>query len=270
MNIYPLLNKAISYIEDNLENKIEYKKIAQILQMNEYTAQTAFYVLCNISISDYIRKRRLSNAGYDLYTTEQTVLDLAMKYQYNSSTSFSRAFEKFHGIKPSAVKQNPNGLKVYAKIEFDENIKEKKTIEYSIEEKGEIVLYGFGKKTTCEKIGEDAPKLWEEELGKYIDKYGEFNYGMTSYIDRFEKEECEYWVLYDKEIPDTRFKKIVIPAGKWIVIQIRSQDAKDIQEITNKFYQKFIPSTKYEFREVPELEYYHDNITEFMVPILDN
>jgi len=91
--------------------------------MNEYTAQTAFYVLCNISISDYIRKRRLTNAGCDLYNTSQTVLSAAIKYQYNNATSFSRAFEKFHGIKPSEVKQNPQGLKVYSRIEFDENIK---------------------------------------------------------------------------------------------------------------------------------------------------
>ena len=83
MNIYTLLNEAISYIEDNLEDKIDYKKISQILEMNEYSAQNIFYVLCNISVSDYIRKRRLSNAGYDLYNTNETVMDIAIKYQYN-------------------------------------------------------------------------------------------------------------------------------------------------------------------------------------------
>ena len=206
MNIYKLLNQAIKYIEDNIENKIEYSEIAKILGMNEYTAQTAFYVLCNISISDYIRKRRLTNAGCDLYNTSQTVLDTAIKYQYNNATSFSRAFEKFHGIKPSEVKQNPQGLKVYSRIEFDENIKEKNTI--------------------------------------------------------------EYWVLYNKEIPEKEFEKVIIPKGKWIVIKINSQEAEDIQEVTNKFYKEFVPSTNYTLKELPELEYYHDDITEFMIPIV--
>lgn len=270
MNIYALLNKAINYIENNLENQIEYKTVANILQMNEYSAQTVFYCLCNISMAEYIRKRRLSSAGYDLYKTEKNVLEIAMKYQYNNSISFSRAFEKFHGIKPSTVKQNPNGLKVYSRLEFDENIKEKNTIEYNIEEREELILYGIGKKTTNAKIGTDAPIFWQEEQKKYIDKYGEFDYGMTSYIDRFESEECEYWVLYNKEIPEKNFKKIVIPSGKWIVMKIKSQNTKDIQEITNKFYEEFVPSTKYEFTELPELEYYHDNITEFMVPIIDS
>ena len=150
MNIYKLLNQAIKYIEDNIENKIEYSEIAKILGMNEYTAQTAFYFLCNISISDYIRKRRLTNAGCDLYNTSQTVLSAAIKYQYNNATSFSRAFEKFHGIKPSEVKQNPQGLKVYSRIEFDENVKEKNTIEYSIQEKEEFILYGIVKSTNNE------------------------------------------------------------------------------------------------------------------------
>lgn len=270
MNIYKSLNQAIKYIEDNIENKIEYKKVAQILGMNEYTAQTAFYVLCNISISDYIRKRRLSNAGCDLFNTNQTVLDTAIKYQYNSGVAFSRAFEKFHGIKPSEVKQNPQGLKVYSRIEFDENVKEKNTIEYSIQEKEELILYGIGKNTNNENIHIDAPKLWEEKLKQYEEKYGHFDYGMTSYDDRFNCEECKYWVLYNKEIPEKEFEKIVIPKGKWIVIKINSQEAKDIQEVTNKFYKEFVPSTNYTLKEIPELEYYHDDITEFMIPIVSD
>lgn len=269
MNIYPLLNKAIEYIENNLEEKIEYKKIAQILEMNEYTAQSAFYILCDISIADYIRKRRLSNAGYDLYHTSESVLEIAIKYQYNSATSFSRAFEKFHGIKPSMVKKNLSGLKVYSKIYFNENLEERTNIEYSIVEREQIILYGIGEKTNLEKIKQDAPRIWREKYKLYGEKYGEFNYGMTSYIKRFECLDCEYWVLYDKKIEEKEFKKVIIPKGKWIVLKINSQESKDIQDTTHKFYKEFLPSTKYKLKEVPELEHYHDGITEFLISIED-
>ena len=107
MNIYTSLNEIINYIEQNLENEIDYKKIAQILGTNEYTLKRIFPLLTNISISEYIRNRRLSNAGFDLYKTESKIIDIAVKYQYESATAFSRAFEKFHGIKPSMVKTIP-------------------------------------------------------------------------------------------------------------------------------------------------------------------
>lgn len=269
MNIYTLLNKAIDYIENNLEDKIDYKKISQILEMNEYSAQNIFYVLCNISISDYIRKRRLSSAGYDLYNTDETVMDIAIKYQYNNATSFSRAFEKYHGIKPSQVKKHPDGLKVFSRISFNENEVQRKSIEYSIIERDEFILYGISKKTDLEHIKEVAPKLWIDMEKKYKDAYNDFNYGMTSYRDRFNHKECAYWVLSDKEIKRKEFKKIVIPKSKWILFKINSQETKDIQNTTQRFYKEFIPSTKYKFRDLPELEYYHDNIVEFLIPIED-
>ena len=106
MNIYKSLNEIVEYIEKHLEEKIEYKALANILGVNEYTMQTIFNLLSNVTLSEYIRKRRLSNAGIDIYKTEAKIIDIAIKYQYENVTSFSRAFEKFHGIKPSEVRKN--------------------------------------------------------------------------------------------------------------------------------------------------------------------
>ena len=105
MNIYVELNKIIEYIEDHLEEKIEYKELAKKIGVNEYTFQRIFSLISNISVSEYIRNRRLSNAGQDIYLNNEKVVDIAIKYQYNNATAFSRAFEKFHGIKPSKVKK---------------------------------------------------------------------------------------------------------------------------------------------------------------------
>ncbi len=269
MNIYQKINQIIEYIENNLEEEIDYKKIAQLMQMNEYTSQITFLILCDISIADYIRKRRLSNAGYDLYTTDETIMNIAVKYQYTNATAFSRAFEKFHGMKPSAVKKNPHGLKVYSRIHLDEDVEIRTNIEYSVIEKDEIILYGKYIKTDNCKIGKDAPLFWKKEQEKYIDKYGEFNYGMTSYTNKLRQYSNKYWVLYDKEINDKDFKKVIIPKSKWIVFRINSQESKEIQKTTDRFYKEFIISSKYKFREIPELEYYHDNITDLMIPIED-
>lgn len=265
MNIYRELNGIIEYIESNLENEIKYEKLAKMLGVNEYTLQRIFSLLCNISISEYIRNRRLSNAGFDLQNSDNKIIDIAMKYQYENATSFSRAFERFHGIKPSIVKENPEQLKIFTKIVFKEVEPTLNSMEYSIVYRDEIVLYGEGVKTTENKIGKDAPSFFKEFREKYLSIYGEPNYGMTIYEKRFESDKLEYWVLYDKEIKN--FTKHVIPKGRWISLKVPSQEADEIQEVTQKFYIDFLPSSKYNLRDIPELEFYHDDITEFLIPI---
>ena len=121
MNIYKSLNEITKYIDDNLENEINYEILAKFLGVNVYTMQRLFTMIAGISLSEYIRKRRLSDAGVDLYEKKSKIIDIALKYQYDNATSFSRAFEKFHGIKPSLVNKNAK-LKNFPRIIFNEDI----------------------------------------------------------------------------------------------------------------------------------------------------
>ena len=262
MNIYTSLNKMLEYIEENLGNEIKYSELAKILGINESILQRFFSVLCNISLSDYIRKRRLSNAGQDLTKGKEKIIDIAMKYQYESSTAFSRAFEKFHGIKPSQVKKGQVPLKIFYKLHFEEKNDENENIEYTIIDRKKITLYGMKTETSIEGLKTDAPSFCKEMSIKYG---GDFTYAMTEYISRFEDDKCCFWVLYDKYKQE--FEEYKIPESKWISIRINSQEAKDIQKAIRRFYAEFIPSSKYKIRELPELEYYHDGITDFLVPI---
>lgn len=264
MNIYKSLNEITKYIDDNLEEEIDYNHLAKIIGVNNYTMQRIFSLIAGIPLSEYIRKRRLSNAGIDLYQTNSKIIDIALKYQYDNATSFSRAFQKFHGIKPSQIDKFSK-LKNFPRIIFNEDIKITNEIEYEIIEKNELVLYGKGIKTNNKTICIDAPNLFEKEEKKNKDKYGEIKYGMVTYENHL-REQCNgYYILYEKEIKE--FEKIIIPKSKWIVFRINSQNAKDIQEMSHKFYLEFLPSCKYNLKELPELEYYHDNITDFLVPI---
>lgn len=265
MNIYKSLNDLLTYIELHLEEKIEPEKLARILGVNEFTMKSVFSVLCDMSITEYIRRRRLSKAGFDLYQNHEKIVDIAQKYQYESATAFSRAFEKFHGIKPSQVKNNPKGLKIFAKIMFDENQKKNENIEYSIFEKDQMILYGKGIKTKEGKISKDAPEFFTKMTKKYKKKYGKFQYGMVVYENRLESENFEYWVLQEQKIEE--FEKYTIPKSKWLKFDIFSQNAKDIQEMSHKFYIEILPILTYNLRNIPEIEYYHDGMTEFWIPI---
>ena len=263
MNIYIQLNKIIEYIENNLEEDIDYKKLAKIMGVNEYTFQKIFSLISNITIAEYIRNRRLSDSGQEIFLKNPKIIDIALKYQYKNATSFSRAFERFHGIKPSDVKKSPEKLKMYTKLHFNEENEQAKNVEYKIIQMEQLTLYGKCKITNNEKIREDIPKFYEE-IGR---KYGKQQYGMVEYKDKERFNVKSYWILYDKKIKGLEEK--IIPKSKWILIKINSQEAKDIQEASKIFYYDFLPSCKYNFRDLPEIEYYHDGVTDFLIPIED-
>lgn len=267
MNIYRSLNEVIKYIEEHLEENISYSDLAKIVGVNEYTFLRVFDLITNISVADYIRKRRLSNAGAELINDSSKVIDIAVKYNYENATSFSRAFEKFHGIKPSEVSKNPENLKVFPILHFEETEKSNEQIKYSIIELDAFSIYGKGIKTNYCTIHKDAPKFFEEFENQYIDIYGDPDYGMVLYEDRWNSNNYEYWVLYSKEIKG--FTKHDFPKSKWIKLEINSQNAQDIQDTSRKFYDEFLPSCKYNLRDLPELEHYHDGITDFLIPIED-
>lgn len=265
MNIYKSLNQIISYIEEHLDQPIPYTELAKMLGVNVYTLQRIFSLITNISLSEYIRKRRLSNAGFDLYNTGEKVIDVAMKYQYNNATSFSRAFQAFHGVKPSEVKRGVHHFKNFPRITLDEKIKMNQDISYEIIELDELVLYGKGIKTDEKHVNQDAPNFWKYIFDTYNFLYDSAMYGMTSYENRFESDLLEYWILWDYKIDG--FQEMVIPKSKWLVFHTTSTEACDIQKICNDFYDEFLPSCKFNLRDIPELEYYHDGVTDFMVPI---
>ena len=133
MNIYKCLNDITKYIDDNLEEEIDYEILSKFLGVNTYTMQRLFTMIAGISLSEYIRKRRLSTAGFDLYENNLKIIEIAIKYNYDNATSFSRAFEKFHGIKPSKLNKKTK-LKNFPRIIFDEKINITCELEYEIVE----------------------------------------------------------------------------------------------------------------------------------------
>lgn len=123
MNMLERMNATIEYIEDHLLDELHMSTIAKVTGCSETDIQKTFYALTGISIVEYVRRRRLSFAGYELQMGESSVLDVALKYGYTSPDSFTRAFRQMHNITPSAVKKGGCILKSYGKITFVLTIK---------------------------------------------------------------------------------------------------------------------------------------------------
>jgi AraC-like DNA-binding protein/flagellar motor switch/type III secretory pathway protein FliN len=113
------MNLALDYIENNLDSEIEENKIAELSASSKGMFQRIFSVLTDMSLSEYIRKRRLTQAAFDIRNTDEKIIDIALKYGYNSSDAFSFAFKNFHGITPSDAKKSDIELQSFYPFVFE-------------------------------------------------------------------------------------------------------------------------------------------------------
>ena len=136
------IQNAIDYIEEHLTEDIDYDIVAEQSFSSTYHFQRLFSILCGFTIGEYIRNRRLTLAGSELATTDIKVIDVAMKYGYESPDSFAKAFQKFHGVTPSAARMNGSKLKSFSRLVLKISLEGGKLMNYRIEEKPEMILTG--------------------------------------------------------------------------------------------------------------------------------
>lgn len=117
------LNLSIAYIEDNLFEEIDFERAARIAGMSKSTYQRFFLLIANMTLDEYIRKRKLQYAVRELIDTEHRVIDIAMKCGYNSATAFSRAVHSFTGNTPSKIRKEGSSV-CFPKLNFRIQVRE--------------------------------------------------------------------------------------------------------------------------------------------------
>lgn len=129
------LNCAINYIENHITGEIEYDKLAEIACCSTYHFQRMFAYMANVSLSEYIRRRRMSLAAVELQDGASKIIDVALKYGYSSPTAFNRAFQSVHGVAPSVIKEQGVALKAFPPISFKIVVKGAEKTNYKIEKR---------------------------------------------------------------------------------------------------------------------------------------
>ena len=124
------MQKAIDYIEDNLTESIDYEKIAAQSFSSSYHFQRVFSILCGFTLGEYIRNRRLSLAGTELAASDAKIMDIALKYGYESPDSFAKAFQKFHGVLPSQARSNGGTLRSFSRLVLKLSLEGGSTMNY--------------------------------------------------------------------------------------------------------------------------------------------
>ena len=136
------LNQSMNYIEEHLTDEIDYEQLGRIACCSTYHYQRMFTYMAGISLAEYIRRRKMSLAAVDLQGGDERIIDIAAKYGYSSPTAFNRAFQSFHGIAPSAVRDEGVSVKSFSPIVFNIAVKGATEMNYRIETKEAFRVIG--------------------------------------------------------------------------------------------------------------------------------
>jgi len=139
------LGRAIDYIEEHITEEIDYNEVAKQAYSSSYHFQRVFSILCGYTLGEYIRSRRLTLAGDELSGTSDKVINIALKYGYDSPDGFTRAFTRFHGISPSLARETGAVLKSFSRLQLKLYLEGGNTMNYRIEEKEARIYTGYAR-----------------------------------------------------------------------------------------------------------------------------
>ncbi|WP_226683008.1 AraC family transcriptional regulator [Sutcliffiella horikoshii] len=266
MDLLKDMNTAMKYIEENLTNEIDFKMVARIAHCSEYHFKRMFSFLAGITLSEYIRRRRLSLAALELHDSKIKVIDVAIKYGYNSPDSFTRAFFNLHGITPSEARENGHQLKAYPSMTFQLSIRGGNEMNFRIEQKEAFNIVGIMKRVPIIFQGEN-PEITEMWKSLDADKIAHLQklsnvepMGMIQASTNFsegrmeEKGELDQYigVATTQENPEN-FSKLQVPALTWAIFESAGPFPQTLQETWGRIYSEWFPSSNYQVAEGPEM-----------------
>ncbi|KWX88764.1 hypothetical protein AMQ83_04680, partial [Paenibacillus riograndensis] len=153
MNVLENMNDALSYIEDHLTEEIDFKEVTRRALCSEYHFKRMFSFLAGVPLSEYIRRRRLTIAAYELQQSQLRIIDVAVHVGYSSPDAFTKAFQLFHGVTPSEARAGSPSLKSFPRMTFQLTIRGGSAMNYRIEEKKAFRIVGLKKRVPIQFSG---------------------------------------------------------------------------------------------------------------------
>ncbi|WP_043931378.1 AraC family transcriptional regulator [Bacillus sp. EB01] len=260
------LNEALAYIEANLSNEIDLKKIARIALCSEYHFQRVFSFLAGVPLAEYIRRRRLSLAASEITTGDDRIIDIANKYGYKSPDSFTRAFQALHGITPSEVRNGSGPLKAYPRMFFQLTVQGGSEMNYRIVKKDPFKIAGLTKRVPIifEGVNPEIASMWASLTPELITELKSLSNteptGMISASVNFsegrfeEKGELDHYIgVATTETVPGQLAQLDVPAMTWAVFEAVGPFPETLQTVWGKIYSEWLPSSNYELIEGPEI-----------------
>jgi AraC family transcriptional regulator len=261
----------MAYIEAHIEDDLALADVSSVTNYSPYHFGRLFYYITDMPLSEYIRKRKLSLAAVALKSGKERVVDLAVKYGYDSADSFTRAFVKQHGVTPSAARQPGVNLTIFPPLTFQIRIKGVQAMNWRIEEKEAFEVFGIERIFNNDEAGK-IPDFWAEcySKGEYERLFqaagGEKVINGPSVVNAV----CAYYDPGDNKFPymicafvregckTNGYKVLHIPKATWAIFRSDESDISGSQiiQLYNRAYSEWLPSSGYDKAEGPEVEIY--------------
>ena len=234
--------ESINYIEQNLADELDIKDIADKAALSPFYYQRIFGALCGMTVGEYIRARRMTLAAQELFGSDTKVIDVALKYGYDSPDSFAKAFQRFHGITPSQAREAGAGLRSFAPLHIRITLEGGKVLNYRITEKAPFTIVGFKRRFNAETSYQEIPKFWNEWMSDMKGLKGMF--GVCLDMDG---KDFDYWIadLYApwEDIPEG-CETYQIPGSLWAQFRCRGPLPDSLQSVNTQIWSEWLPSLK--------------------------
>lgn len=268
MNWAKRFQDAIDYIENHLTDYVDYNEAAKRACMSSFYFQRIFTVLCGYTMGDYIRNRRLTLAGTELQKEKCRVIDVALKYGYESPESFSRAFQKFHNTTPSQAKSSGTKLNHFSRLSVKFILKGGNVMNYSIEKKKAFTVL---EKVEQHSIVDEANKNTIPEFWTRSHNDGT----VKTIVDSLYESEDVLGICYGNIPTDSKtfdyaiggkcrndiqvpvgFRVSTIPERTWIIFECIGAMPNAIQDTWHKICSEFLPTSEYKPTYEMDIEVY--------------
>ncbi|MCI1982842.1 MAG: AraC family transcriptional regulator [Oscillospiraceae bacterium] len=255
------IGEAIRYIEKNITEELPIEEIAKRAALSPFYFQKGFAMLCGFTVGEYIRRRRLTLAGSELVSTDKKIIDIALKYGYGSPDSFTKAFTRFHGVTPTAVRKDGAMIRSFAPLKIKFTLEGGYVMDYKIMEKDSFTVMGVSRTFKYDQTNAGIPKFWSElhQPGKERAVCGMYGVCIDENTD---PDEFEYMIAdnYNPAAEITEgFVTKVIPAHTWAVFACKGAMPQSIQDVNKKIFSEWLPNCKdYEIAAGYNIEMYSD------------
>lgn len=283
MNFFKSMNDALNYIEHNIDKTIDADKVAEIALCSKYHFLRMFTALTDVSLGEYVRHRRLSLAAMELSTTSIKVVDVALKYGYETPEAFTKAFKRLHGVTPSQARKNQSILKAIPPLSFQITIQGAEPMDYQIIKKNAFKVTGLSRMvTTKDSLNyQIIPDFWTEVcqngVVSKLHDVSDTKLGVC-YDMKKDQEEFSYMIGCECDHIDELTEAITLDVAShtWAVFKSVGPMPHAIQNVWKRIFSEWFPATKYEHADGPELEVYlpgdpdaPDYVCEVWIPIVE-
>ena len=231
--------ESIDFIERNLTDELDIEVIAAKAALSPFYYQRIFGALCGVTVGEYIRARRMTLAAQELSRKDMKVIDVAVKYGYDSPDSFTKAFQKFHGITLSQARESGASLRSFAPLHIKITMEGGTMLDYRIVEKAPFTIVGVKRPFNSETSYQEIPKFWDEWLAQGEDRSIKGTFGVC--LDMRGKD-FDYWIadLYFpwEDIPEGCETR-VIPGSYWAQFPCKMSN---LQDVNTKIWSEWLPA----------------------------